>query len=449
MLRQSQIKPSRLDDLNAGRTRSRTVKEKGSTLIIALLVAGIFGFITSSYLRSTLTELNIANSDFTEQNLVNVTHAGAEIALRALNEDDWTGWVDSSPWMIESLYNLDMGNGNTATMYLYVLDQAPNPIRIYSIVYLYLTNGEMVQKNFYADLRRRSIFPNGITTHDDIVFYNAGTVKVDSYTSDPAVNLGIYDPFFNQNDHGSLVGAKVLALELAKGEVEGYVSTWVEPHTIGVNGKIYGDSTPVGIDVDDSRVADGFEPNFPDVPVPAGVTSVYSFPGGNDTLPGAGAKERLVTGDLFIDDLETLTITEDMTIVVQDDVHIDGILKVADGVQLKLYIADDFTLHHNLGKVENFSGDPGSLGDPGNLIIYSTDTGTFSPNYYIGGGSAFYGALYAPRADVNLEAGGEMFGAIVAANVDFLGNYDFHFDENLNTIVGDNPTYRSDFSRNY
>ena len=82
MLRQSQIKPSRLDDLNAGRKRNRAVKEKGSTLIIALFVASIFGFITSSYLRSTLTELNIAKSDFTEQNLVNVTHAGAGSHLR-------------------------------------------------------------------------------------------------------------------------------------------------------------------------------------------------------------------------------------------------------------------------------------------------------------------------------------------------------------------------------
>jgi hypothetical protein len=148
MFRQSQKKPSRLDNPNAGWKNDRAAKEKGSTLIIAVLIAGIFGFITSSYLRSTLTELNIAKGDFVEQNLVNVTHAGAEIAMRALNEDDWTGWYDSSPWMIESLYNLDMGNGNTATMHLYVLDQSPNPIRIYSIVYLYLTNGEMVQKYF-------------------------------------------------------------------------------------------------------------------------------------------------------------------------------------------------------------------------------------------------------------------------------------------------------------
>lgn len=57
--------------------------------------------------------------------------------------------------------------------------------------------------------------------------------------------------------------------------------------------------------------------------------------------------------------------------------------------------------------------------------------------------------MYDPRADVNLQAGGEMFESIVAKNVDFLGNYDFHFDENLKTVVDDNLTYTSDFSRNY
>ena len=424
----------------------------GSVLIISLMIASIFGFIVASFLRSTMQELKIAQSNFNQKSLVNITHTGAEIALRALNEDDWSGWFNMSPWMIDTLYNVDMGNGNTATMYIYVLDQSPLPPRIYSIIYYYLTNGEMIQKYFYSDLRQRSVFPNGITTHDNIIFDDTGvqaTVNVDSYTSDAGVNLGIYDPFFNRSDQGTLVGAKIRTVDLSKAVIYGYVSSQGESSlNVGENGKVYGVSTPAGIDIDESRVADGFEPSFPDVPVPSGVTSVYSFPGGSDTLPGAGASERLVTGDLFIDDFETLTITADMTIVVQDDVHIDGTLKVADGKQLKLYIADDLTLHQD-GKIENFSGALGNVGDPGNLIIFSTDTGSLNPYYKIGGIADLYAAIYAPRATVEMEAGGEMFGAIVANEVIFLGDYDFHFDEDLKSEVGDNPTYTSDFSRNY
>ncbi len=416
------------------------------------MIASIFGFVVASFLRSTMQELKIAQGNFKQKSLANITRTGAEIALRALNEDDWSGWNDLSPWMIKSLYNLDMGNGNTATMYIYVLDQSPLQPRIYSIIYYYLVSGEMLTKNFYSDLRQRSIFPNGITTHDDIIFDDPGvptTVNVDSYTSDLGVNLGIYDPFFNRSDRGTLVGAKIRTLDLSKGVVYGYVSSRGESSlAMGENGKVYGVSTPAGIDIDDSRVADGFEPSFPDVPVPAGVTSVYTFPGGNDTLPGAGASERLVTGDLFIDDSETLTITDDMIIVVQDDVHIDGTLKVADGKQLKLYIADDLTLHQD-GIIENFSTAIGSLGDPGNLIISSTDTGSLNPYYKIGGIADLYAAVYAPRASVEMEAGGKMFGAIVANEVIFLGNHDFHYDEDLKSEVGDNPTYNSDYSRNY
>ena len=105
------------------------MNDRGSITIIALLLAIIFGFITTSFLNSTLTELKIAKSNSNSKKVVNVTHSGAEIAIRAVNENDFTGWTPSGPWLIKSLYNLDMGDGDTATMYLYVLDQAPRPSR--------------------------------------------------------------------------------------------------------------------------------------------------------------------------------------------------------------------------------------------------------------------------------------------------------------------------------
>lgn len=206
---------------------------------------------------------------------------------------DFTGWYDASPWEIESLYNWDMGNGDTATMHLYVLDQSPNPLRIYSIVYLYLANGDMIEKYFYSDLRRRKVFPNEITTYGDIVFTESGTVTLDSYTSDPTVNLGNYDSFFNRSDHRSLVGGKMRAWEFAKGEVYGYVSTWVEAPTMGVDAKIYGLDTPGGIDIDESRIANGFMLTFTDMPGPAGVTIRLRFPRRKRYFTRIGSKRAI------------------------------------------------------------------------------------------------------------------------------------------------------------
>lgn len=156
----------------------------------------------------------------------------------------------------------------------------------------------------------------------------------------------------------------------------------------------------------------------------------------------------MITGDLFIDDFDTLTITEDMPLVVQDDVHIQGILKIDDGKQLKLYIGDDLTVHHD-GKIENFYGDLGNVGAPCNLSIYSTDTGTLDPYYRLGGITALYAGIYGPRAVIDMEAGDTMYGAIIANEVNFNSDYDFNYDENLISVIGDNPTYTSDFARNY
>ena len=423
----------------------RMMNDRGSITIIALMIAIIFGFVTNSFLNSSLTELKIAKSNSNSKKVVNVTQAGAEIAIRALNENDFTGWTPSGPWSIKSLYNLDMGDGDTATMYLYVLDQAPNPIRIYSIVYLYLSNGEMVPKYFYADLRQRSQFPNGITTFDDIIFDSNvdSLVKIDSYES----SQGDYDFLFNRNDNGTLVGREIKTWLAASAEIYGYVSTRWSPPTVGGSGKIYGVSSPPGADVDSSRIADGFEPSFPIVTAPAGVTDIYTFDDEDDDyLPKPfEPRERLITTDLIITNDQTLTINEDMTLVVKGAVLIEGILKIADGKKLKLYVEKAFEIKGH-GRIENYSGAPGNLGDPKNLIIYSTGNSDFK----IGKGSAaFYGAIYTPGGKVELNKDGEMFGAIIAREVLFKGAYDFHFDEDLKSIVGDEPTYTADFSRNY
>ena len=411
MLLPSHKSPNRSDHFDADRKSYRALKERGSITIVAILIAIIFGFVTTSFLNTTVTELKIADSNYNSKKLVNVTHAGAEIAIRALNENDFIGWTPDGPWMIEALYNLDMGDGDTATMYLYVLDQSPNPPRIYSIVYLYLTNGEMVQKNYYSDLRLRSQFPNGITTFDDIIFDSnvSSLVKIDSYES----SQGDYDFFFNRNDNGTCVGREIKTWLNASAEIYGYASTRLSPPTVGGNGKIYGVSSPAGVEVDGSRIADGFEPTFPIVTVPAGVTNVYAFPNlpvPGDFLPNPfQPTERLITSDLTIAEGQTLTINEDMTLVVNNAVKIYGTLKIADGKKLKLYIGGAFELK-DLGRIENYSVVPGNLGDPKNLTIYSTGFNDF----YLGGSAAFYGAIYTPQGKVELESGGEMFGAIVA-----------------------------------
>jgi hypothetical protein len=52
----------------------------------------------------------------------------------------------------------------------------------------------------------------------------------------------------------------------------------------------------------------------------------------------------------------------------------------------------------------------------------------------MGGSSTFYGAIYAPEADVTLNGGGSannFCGALVAKTITMKGHYNIHFDQAL------------------
>ena len=65
--------------------------------------------------------------------------------------------------------------------------------------------------------------------------------------------------------------------------------------------------------------------------------------------------------------------------------------------------------------------------NPADLTILSTGT-----EFKLGGGSAFYGTLVAPYADVVLSgSGSSFFGALVGKTVTFNGGFEIHVDESL------------------
>jgi hypothetical protein len=65
-------------------------------------------------------------------------------------------------------------------------------------------------------------------------------------------------------------------------------------------------------------------------------------------------------------------------------------------------------------------------GDPKNLVIYSTGS-----LLQFAGGSAFYGAIVAPRADIVMEGTSEVYGTLLGRTLDFDGNATIHIDEGL------------------
>ena len=421
--------------------------EKGSILIIALFVAGLLGFVVASYLQLTLWQLKLANRKFYVHSAINLAEAGAETAVLALNRQDWTGWSISGFDALRVLEPIDVGNNLTGNVTVKIEDTVFKPI-IFSEARIDLVSGEQLREQIKVVLKPRSFFGNGITATGYTRFRRASSsaqvtyANVDSYES----SLGVYDPILNRNDNGSLASSRVYSNEPSKnhGVVFGYVATDTNnfPPGVGNNGKVYGDYTPPGVDVDPARISADFKSAFPDM-TPITGTTPYMFPANALVELGAGPilEKYKITGDLYIESGQTLRIIGNVALVVTDDVIIYGRLEVTnpDG-RLVIYVKDNFYIRRYKPGLVNQSQ------IPERVIIYSTATWNGAGTFTLEGNADIYAAFYAPRMNVTLRKrnAGKLYGALVGRRVTFRGDYDFHYDEDLKNFAGDSPTYMVD-----
>ena len=415
--------------------------KKGSILIIALFVAGLLGFVVASYMQLTLLQLELANRKFYARSAINLAEAGAETAVLALNKQDWTGWSVSGVDALRVLDPIDVGNNMIGNVTVKIEDTVFNPV-IFSEATIDLISGEQLREQIKVVLTPRSFFGNGITATDYVRFYrDSGQTtyaNIDSYDS----TLGDYDVFLNRNDNGSVACDRMYSYRPSKkhGMIYGYVATDENnfPPGVGDNGRVYGVNTLPGVNVDSTRISADFKAAFPDM-TPITGTTAYVFPDDDLVELGAGTtlEKYKITGDLYIEEDQTLRINGNVALVVTDDVRIYGLLEVTEpNGRLVMYVKEDFYIRRNRPGLDNKSK------DPERVIIYSTATSNVG-TYTLEGNADIYAAFYAPRMNVTLRkrSSGKLFGALVGRRVTIRDNYDFHYDENLKNYAGDSPTY--------
>ena len=421
---------------------------KSSILIIALFVAGLLGFVVASYMQTVLFQLESANKKFYVQSAVNLAEAGAETAVVALNQQDWTGWSVSGIDALLVLAPIDIGNNLTGIVTVKIEDTVFSPI-IYSEAIIDLVTGEQLKEQLKIELKTRTFFGNAITATDYVVFYRDTSTtattyaNIDSYDS----TLGNYNTTSNRNDNGSVASDLMYSYYPTKnhGMIYGNVATDKTnfPPSVGDDGRVYGINTPPLVDVDSTRISADYKADFPDI-TPITGTTPYSLSYDDDLAElgsGPTLEKYKVTGDLYIEDGKTLRINGNVAMVVTDDVIIYGKLEVSEpNGQLVMYVQDDFYIRYNKPGLDNQSK------NPERVIIYSTATMNGYGTFTLYGDIDIYAAFYGPRVYVNLRkrGSGKLFGALVGREVVIRGNYDFHYDENLKNFAGDSPTYTID-----
>ena len=431
--------------------------ERGSLLIVAMLLAAVIGISLASYIALGQNSLKLANRSFFLNAATNLAESGLEEAMWAFNQTTagstsaWNGWNmsdgvsarrrftdfvlsgNASPWVKVYVDHYQPAAGTQPTAVVMSRVQIPNDDR-------------PVYKMFEVILRRRSKFAMGLVAKNQITF-NGNNASVDSWNSDPDNNpatAAIPYSIGVRNDHGSVGSTSVAVGSVAvnNADIWGFASVGTSGTTglsVGGNGTVAsfttnGLPTPQGT-IDTTRVATDFTANFNPETDPttgstigsigatlgtAGTTTIWRFAGQiNSSLTVAGNVTLILTGAPGV-------------LVIKLTGAGDGI-NIPAGSSLIIYTKGDVTIAGN--GVLNGNNEATAF------QLWGTSPNTSPPvqDIKIAGNGALKGIVYAPNANVSINGNGDVMGSIVANNITVTGNAAFHYDESLANWGGNNP----------
>jgi hypothetical protein len=457
--------------------------ERGSLLIVAMLLSAVIGISLVSYIHLSRTALNLSNRAIYNNAAMNLAEQGVEEAMYSINRmvadttynwSDWPNQSGNNAWRKWTAVSLSQNATAEYRVYVYNYSGTPAPIiRTRALVTLG-NGGAPIEKWLEVQLSKTSKFANGLVAKNSIIF-NGNNATVDSWNSEKDHNTGAARsspvPFSDavRNDNGTVgsISVSTTAVVTQNADVWGYVSTNGSDPTalVGTNGSILGDDSPADSNVDPARVSTTFSASFDPVTAPttSSLANLGNIDGSNNdhmTLPRASDTIPNGTGDnagYFIYDASKINL-ENKKLTINGKVLIKlnstgttlsvtgggGEIGIGAGASLVIYTAGDINLE---GKGVSNGVDLDSpangiqqneLGQPINFQIWGTKT-SGTQAIRIAGNGLFSGIIYAPEAAVEIEGNGAICGSVVAKDITLSGNANFHYDESLGDFGGGNP----------
>ena len=214
--------------------------ERGSLLIIAMLLCAVIGLSIVSYLNLGRTGMEISNRALYNNGAMNLAENGLEQAMYSINKkisDPTYVWADHG-WTIQGTAarqkwnDYDFGQGARGMVRAYVYDYAAGAaprIIARSTVTVGGRSSQAIEKWIEVQLRRTSKFANGLVAKETINF-SGNSASVDSWNSDPDNNSGTAAIPYSaavKNSNGSVgsISVAVNAVGVNNADIWGYAST--------------------------------------------------------------------------------------------------------------------------------------------------------------------------------------------------------------------------------
>ena len=424
--------------------RPRWSGERGTVLIVTLLVLSLLALGAGSYLSLNLNTSRQARQSYRQNASFHLAEAGAEEAVWSLNRataqagDAWTDWTRSGPAAWRKFTGFDFGGDTRGSVKVYVSNASPagndKPSAVAQAVVEasgYPPSTRMIE----ITLGRRSYFASGIVAKEALRFAGLNTL-VDSWDSDPDANPATppvpYDEAV-RSDRGSIATMAVVnnAMLVNQATVWGYVATGGAAPEVGVNGSIRGKDTPEGMQIDPARVTTDFSADLPLLTAPLDGTPLLSV---GETLGTEGQATKWRCPGITLRSEQTLTILGDVTLVLTTsvgsalDVTGNAAIILAENSSLTVYVEGDLKI---AGK-----GIANPNTQPRTCRIFGTGA---AQAIQVAGNGDLKTVIYAPNAEVSLNGNGNIMGAVVGRSVTITGNARFHYDESLARGGEDTP----------
>lgn len=273
-------------------------------------------------------------------------------------------------------------------------------------------------KTVRATLEIKSVFDHAILSKDRIVLMPGTTVT--GYNSDDITDTDIdvaIGTVSTESDRIPIGPGTVIDADV-------FVGVGGDPNdVIGAGGTITG-----------VKYALPFEPEFPRItapPLPDMGTGILTD-GATLTLTPADSGQYFdidisggADGQVVIDGgTVVLHVTGDIQLGVSSEIL------VKSDASLILYIDGDIVSGNNSSI--GYEGEPSR---PKHLQIYAT--GDSEQTFDLKAKSSWSGVVYAPDVDIQIKAKGDIYGSLVANNVEFKSGGTIHYDEALKRVSAD------------
>ncbi|MBI2812976.1 MAG: hypothetical protein HYX71_01680 [Opitutae bacterium] len=445
---------------------SRLKSQRGSLLIVSMIMCAIIGISIVSYLNLGKSSQSIANRALYNNGAMNIAEYGMEEAMYSINQMvsnpsyTWSGWTSTNggadAYRKWTSFTLDQNSTGVVRVYVKNADGALAPtILARSTVTLGGATSAPIEKWIKITLAMTSKFANGLVAKNTITF-SGNNATVDSWNSDPDNNsatTAIKYSTTTKDDNGSVgsVSVAVNVVGVNNADIWGYVATGGSPASVGSNGLVGPWGTTSGT-IAAGHSSTDFSASFDNVTAPSTYTyNVIGTINNDTTLPGtitaAADGKYYIEAPAINFNNKTLTISAGKEVVLKltntgsgPSAAISvgggsgGINITATG-KLVVYTAGDIDIAGN--GVMNGGTTDAAAGQPINFQLWGTKT-SGTQDIKIAGNGVLSGIVYAPFGSVKINGNGSVSGSIVANDITVVGNAAFHYDESLGSFGG-NP----------